>query len=109
MKKKLSLKVIVMLVVVVIVAIAFAEVKGIHTNAEQSISAPSQDPKILDEIRNRPNIRKQQELIVQETYFIEEKGKVQTEKDSAISKFDNQISVIEKQLEEVRSQKLSFQ
>ena len=101
------------LVIIVVCAVLLFVAAGISNRILNSgvnvASAPSLDPKVLDEIRNREDIKKQQELIVQETYFVEEKAKAQADKDAAIAKFDAQISSIEKQLEGVRSQKLSFQ
>jgi hypothetical protein len=77
--------------------------------ASEQPATPTQDEKRLEEIRNRETVKKQQELIVQETYFLEEKARIQTEKDTAIKQYDSQIGIIETQLEGVRASKLSFQ
>lgn len=66
------------------------------------------DTKKLNEIRNRADIKKQQELIVRETYLSEEKARVLAEKAEAIAKFDAEVDSIEKNLESVRAEKLSF-
>jgi len=52
----------------------------------------------LAEIRNRETIKQQQELIVKETYLIEEKTRLQAE-----------IAEVEKKLESIRGEKLSLQ
>lgn len=62
-----------------------------------------------DSIREREDIRIQQELIVQETYLGEERARVEKEKEEATAKFDAELEDLELQLEEVRGKKLSFQ
>lgn len=62
----------------------------------------------LDEIRERQNVKRQQELIVQEIYLLEEKDRIQTEKEETIKKYDTEIQNIENKLESVRNEKLSF-
>ena len=69
----------------------------------------TEDNKVLEEIRSREDVRQQQELIVQEIYLIEQKEKVEAQKEIAIVNFDTEIESIEKKLELVREQKLSFQ
>jgi len=66
------------------------------------------DNKKMDDIRNRESIKRQQELIVQEVYLLEEKDRINAEKEEAIKQFDTQISKIEKSLETVRTEKVSF-
>lgn len=68
---------------------------------------PTENKK-LDEIRNRENIKRQQELIVQEIYLSEEKDRINQEKEEAIKMFDAQIQEKEKQLEDIRAEKISF-
>lgn len=64
--------------------------------------------KKMNEIRNRENVKRQQELIVQEVYLIEEKDRINKEKEEAIKTFDDQITKVETQLETVRKEKISF-
>ena len=66
------------------------------------------DPK-LEAIRNREDIKKQQELLVQEAYLLDQKQEAEQAKKAANEKYQSQINQIETQLEQVRSQKLSFQ
>jgi len=68
----------------------------------------SVDEKKLTEIRNRENIKRQQELIVQEVYLTEEKDRINNEKEEAIKQFDAEIQKIEEQLEATRKEKISF-
>lgn len=81
----------------------------------------------LEEIRSREEIRRQQELLVKETFLKEEKSRITSEKEAAISdfdaqiaaleeakkksvaEFDSQISTKETELEQVRSEKIDFQ
>lgn len=80
-----------------------------QNQAEEKAPEPSVDNKKLDEIRSREAIKKQQELIVMETYLNEEKERIEAEKEAAIAKFDAEIAEVEKNLEGVRAEKLSFQ
>ena len=66
------------------------------------------DNKKMDEIRNRENIKRQQELIVQEVYLNEEKDRINHEKEEAIKEYDAQIQKVEAQLETVRKEKITF-
>ena len=59
-------------------------------------------PKGVEEVMNRADFKKQQELQAKEIYLLEEKKRVQAE-------YDAKLADIEKQLEEVRGQKVSFQ
>ena len=67
------------------------------------------DTKRLEEIRKREDVRKQQELIVQEIYLTEKKERVEKEKKETIEHVDLQLAEIEKKLESVRNERLSFQ
>jgi len=68
----------------------------------------SVNEKKLEEIRSREGIKRQQELIVQETFLIEEKDRIKNEKEEAIKQFDAQTEDIEKQLEAVREEQITF-
>ena len=108
MSKHKKLLGVIVIIICLLVLTVLAVNRNYNTEAQAS-QAPLQDLKKLDEIRSRENIKKQQELIVQETYLVEEKARVQSEKEAAIAEFDSQITVIENQLEGVRSAKMSFQ
>jgi len=62
----------------------------------------------LNEIRDREEIKRQQELIVQEVYLSEEKDRITAEKEAAIKEYDLKIEEIEKMEENVRSELLLF-
>lgn len=62
----------------------------------------------LNEIRDREEIKRQQELIVQEVYLSEEKDRITAEKETAIKEYDLKIEEIEKMEENVRSELLLF-
>jgi len=68
----------------------------------------SENDKKLEEIRNRENIKRRQELIVQEVFLMEEKDRISIEKDEAIKQYDIQTEEIEKLLEEIRAEEISF-
>ncbi len=55
----------------------------------------------IDEVMNRAEFKKQQELLAKEIFLTEEKQRIEAE-------LKAKIDSIEKQLEEVRSQKVSF-
>lgn len=115
--KHYSVKLLVFIVIVVLgLAFFFQKVNDGHTTDDyvQTASSTEQvlantEPDPYDEIRSRENIKRQQELIVKETYLSEEKARVENEKKKAIEDFDSQLSNLETQLEEVRGEKLSFQ
>ena len=69
-----------------------------ENDTEQSI--PSKKDAKLEKIRNREDIKFQQELIVYIVFLREEKDRLQKEKDEAINQFDVQILEIEKEIEE---------
>lgn len=60
-------------------------------------------------IRDREDVKRQQELIVEETFLAEEKEKVNAEKKEAVQKYEENIQEIEAKLEAVRAEKMSFQ
>ncbi len=62
----------------------------------------------IDEIANRPEIKRQQELIVKEAYVKEEKAKTQEAKKQAIAEFDSKLAGFETELEAIRKEKTSF-
>ncbi len=107
-KKKL-LRVAVASIIVVISAVAISNISKVSytQNGDTPIIQKRDDSK-LDAIRNREDIKKQQELLVQETYLSEEKTRMQAEKEQKIAEYDAQIADVETKLEEVRAQKLSF-
>lgn len=74
---------------------------------DQIVPEEPKDP--YDDIRNREYIKRQQELIVLETFLNEERARVEKEKADAIAKFDSEIAGLETKLEEVRGEKVSFQ
>lgn len=74
---------------------------------DQIVPEEPKDP--YDDIRNREYIKRQQELIVLETFLNEERARVEKEKADAIAKFDSEIAGLETKLEEVRGEKMSFQ
>ena len=106
-KKRLAVFGVLLLVLACVLTVVGRNRASIQ--AQRPSPAAIQDTKKLDEIRNRPGIKQQQELIVQETYLNEEKSRIQTEKVQATAKYDSQIADVEKQLEQVRSEKTSFQ
>lgn len=63
---------------------------------------------VYSDIRNREDIKKQQELLVKETYQLEQKEKTIQAKKDAVTKFDAEIKAIEVELEAIRKEKLSF-
>lgn len=102
------------IIVVVIGIVALLNVTNTTTYHADTSSSTSQivsedvaDP--YDDIRNRENIKRQQELIVLETFLNEERTRVEKEKADAIAKFDSEIAELETKLEGVRGEKLSFQ
>lgn len=77
------------------------------SSSAQIVSEEVTDP--YDDIRNREYIKRQQELIVLETFLNEERARIEQEKTDAITKFDSEIASLETKLEEVRGEKMSFQ
>jgi len=109
-------KTVLLIVVILVLSLVFALVIR-SFRAHKDITVPTEttqktttyeDNKKLDEIRNRENIKRQQELIVQEVYLSEEKDRINREKEDAIKQFDAQIQTVEKKLEDVRAEKVSF-
>ena len=96
-------------IALVVCGIAYSYIKNVSTIYVQADVPVIKSNKDMDDIRNRADIKKQQEVIVQEAYYLQQKDKVTGEKEASIQDFDNQLSDIEKQLEDVRAQKLSFQ
>lgn len=62
----------------------------------------------MSDIRSREDIKRQQELIVDEAYQNDQKVKITAERDAADAKYAQQLSDIEKQLEAIRKEKLSL-
>ncbi len=63
----------------------------------------------IEEIANRPDIKRQQELIVKEEYTKEEKAKTLEAKKKAVAEFDAKLAGYETELESIRKEKVSFQ
>ncbi len=87
---------------------------------EQVVETQSEGQLKRDQIRSRKDIRRQQELLVEETYLLEEKSKTQDEMAESIAdlelqlsstkaSFGAQLESIETNLEEVRAEKIDFQ
>jgi uncharacterized protein (UPF0333 family) len=111
--KKLIFTVVFLIVVIFIILVFSGKLgqKGeinVSTEDDNKEITMFGDNKKMDDIRNRESIKKQQELIVQEVYLLEEKDRINAEKEEAIKQFDTQISKIEKSLETVRAEKVSF-
>lgn len=62
----------------------------------------------IDEIANRPEIKRQQELIVKEQYVKEEKARTQEEKKQSIADYDAKLAGYESELELIRKEKTVF-
>lgn len=62
----------------------------------------------IDAIANRPDIKRQQELIVKEAYVKEEKAKTIEAKRQAVAEFDAKLSGYEAELEAIRKEKTTF-
>ena len=62
----------------------------------------------IDEIANRPEIKRQQELIVKEQYVKEEKAKALEAKKQSIAEYDAKLAGFETELELIRKEKLGF-
>lgn len=62
----------------------------------------------IDEIANRPEIKRQQELIVKEQFVKEEKAKTQEAKKKMIAEFDAKLAGFETELEAIRKEKTTF-
>jgi hypothetical protein len=77
------------------------------TSTTEFVTEEVTDP--YEDIRNRAEIQRQQELIVMETYLSEERIRIEGEKEAAIADFDSQLAEVEAKLEEVRGEKVSFQ
>lgn len=85
-------------------------------NSNASTTEQTIEEEVIDEsdlkkesIRSREDIKRQQELIVQETYLNEERQNIEKKKAEAIEEFNSQLEHLESQLEEVRGEKMSFQ
>lgn len=108
---------LILTVVVVIAVAAFFAITNYSSTTEYTSSSATSSAQIIsedvsdpyDDIRNREEIKRQQELIVLETFLNEERTRVEKEKADAITKFDSEIANLETKLEEVRGEKLSFQ
>lgn len=85
------------------------EAVGSSVASSTSSSLSDEDKDEIDAIRNRADIKKQQELLVQETYLDEKKADIQKKKTDALTQYDAQISDVETKLEGVRADKMSFQ
>lgn len=94
----------------------FTEMKGwfetsttyTNTSATSTVTVDEgKDEK--DRIRSREEIKRQQELIVEETYLNEERARVEKAKADAIAKYDAEIAELEAKLEAVRTERVSFQ
>ncbi|MCP6727374.1 MAG: hypothetical protein KJI69_05195 [Patescibacteria group bacterium] len=103
----------IIVIVIFVAAITFYGTVMNKTIVENNVETPEElsfvDNEKIKEIRNREEVRRQQELIVEEIYLTEEKENIQTEKEKAIKRFDAQIADVEIKLETVREEKLSFQ
>lgn len=64
-------------------------------------TTPKQEKTGIEQVMSRAEFKKQQELLAKEIFLTEEKQRIETE-------LKTKIDSIEKQLEEVRSQKTSF-
>lgn len=62
----------------------------------------------IDAIAARPDIKRQQELIVKEAYVKEEKAKTLEAKKKAIAEFDAELAGFESELELIRKEKTTF-
>ncbi len=79
-----------------------------YTPSETVYNAPEQIKVVTDEyqdsiekVMSREDFKRQQELLAKEIYLKEEKSRIQTEYNAKLSK-------IEKDLESVRSEKITF-
>lgn len=75
---------------------------------EETVSEQTQQEKTFEEIRNREEVRRQRELIVEEIYLMEEREKIERKLKDAIEGINLEIDDIESKLESVRAEKLSF-
>jgi predicted Zn-dependent peptidase len=62
-----------------------------------------------EQIRSRDDIRRQQELLVEETYLLEEKAKTQAEMKASIASYEEALQTMEEQLDAIRGEKIDFQ
>ncbi len=107
--KRIKLLPFIVLLVIVSVGLFFLATSVKRTSQQDNNQVlQSANEKKLEEIRSRENIKRQQELIVQETFLMEEKDRIKNEKDEAIKSFDAQTAEVEKQLEAVRAEQITF-
>lgn len=83
--------------------------ESMSSSTVESLREKSDEDSKKDEIQQRQDIVRQQKLIVEETYLNEEKKRITDEKAKAVASFDAQTAEIEKKLEAVRTEKLSFE
>ena len=79
-------------------------VENIETTEEITFG----DNKKLEEIRSREEVQHQQELIVQKIYLIEKREQLERKLKEAIEGIDLEISDVDKELEFLREEELSF-
>lgn len=71
-------------------------------NSAEMPRLPSKMEKAIEDIMSREDFKRQQELRAKEIYLTEEKAKIEAE-------YKAKIDDIEKQLEQIRGEKVSFQ
>lgn len=95
-----------------LVSITVASIIVVNYDVEKErFEAPEVITKVLtgiEEIANRPEIKKQQELIVKEQYIKEEKARTLEEKKKVIAEFDLKLQSYELELEGIRKEKIVF-
>lgn len=107
MKRKSKFKLVVVIILVIAGYLAYEyysqssviEVVNTPATPEQVESAMEKSIKAIQE---REEFKKQQEVRAKEIYLTEEKARIQAE-------YDEKLTKIEAQLEEVRAEKVSFQ
>lgn len=96
--------------VILVVSVAgIVGILGVFLKNSDFVKVTNPEASEKAEIRSREDIKKQQELLVQETYLMEQRAKLVEERERALKTYTDQLGVVETQLEEVRAQKTSFQ
>lgn len=101
----------ILFIVIILFGIGIYNIKAEFT-MERPVPEQTQEQEArneeLERIRNREDVKKQQELLVQEVYLLERKKEAVNKKEEALRLYEEEVSQIETELESVRAQKLSF-
>jgi len=108
MKRYIKKIILALVLILGLLLIALSYSAIVNKTTTNDASNVDEETTKLNEIRDREEIKRQQELIVQEVYLSEEKDRITAEKEATIKEYDLKIEEIEKMEENVRSELLLF-